>query len=298
MMTKAGLDFCKIFVQLSFAKREEKNRALHSHVLRLRSLITHFHSYSWLYCSFTSLKCRWIHAFLFNFCLSNTTCSLRHGHFARCWGLCCSIFGSDSNYLCIHLTFARSISASPHSFSDARRLSVSFGYHCLTKTKVGVQAGWGLPRRQISLTIYLHSLYFPLMWVGEGGQQRPQSPRLYNNTLAIRVLHHTLWFHPIRRNLRASLQSPAGKTHPGHSCFPGHHTHGCSQEQDIRGGRVAPRPATAMVIHSPCIKKLKALYFCAHKSGRMYVATHDWKKTKTRKAWPLLKTNKNFIFSN
>lgn len=94
---------------------------------------------------------------------------------------------------CIHLTFARSISASPHSFSDAHWLSVSFGYHCLTKTKVGVQAGWGLPRRQISLTIYLHSLYFPLMWVGEGGQQRPQSPPLYNKYPG----HQSLASHPV-----------------------------------------------------------------------------------------------------
>lgn len=121
---------------------------------------------------------------------------------------------------------------------------------------------------------------FPWCGLGRGVSRGLNPHHSTINTLAIRVLHHTLWFHPIRRNLSASLQLPAGKTHPGNSCFPGHHTLGCFQEQDIRGGRVAPRPATAMVIHSPYNKKLKALYFCAHKSGRMYVATYDWKKQK------------------
>lgn len=226
----------------------------------------------WWYCSFTSLKCRLLDAFLFIFCLSNTTCSLGHSaglclflNFS--WCLCCSICGSDSDYLCIHVSRQLQISCGWHLLA----LSLPTRIHTLTHTHfrspLGIavwlkqQVGWGLPRRQISLTIYLHSLYFPLMGVQEEGSIEASVPTHCTiNILVFRVLHPTLWFHPIRRDLRASLQSPAGKTHPSNSCLPGRDTHGCSRVSTSMSGRVAPRPVTAMVIHSPCNKKIKGTF--------------------------------------
>lgn len=124
----------------------------------------------WRHCSFTSLTCRLTYAFLFN-SLFLILCVL-----FDMVTLLISIFGPDSDYLCIHFlrhllwsTSARSSSSvGPQSCSDARWLSVSIGYRCPMKTKVDVQTGLELPRRQISLTIYLHYLYFSLMWGGEG----------------------------------------------------------------------------------------------------------------------------------
>lgn len=86
--------------------------------------------------------------FLFSFSLSNVfslTWSLSWSLYFS-WCLFCSIFGPNSDYLCIHfleaspslfwLTFAHLGSACLHS--DLHCLSTPFGYHCLTQTKVKV----------------------------------------------------------------------------------------------------------------------------------------------------------------
>lgn len=81
------------------------------------------------------------------------------------WCLCCS------TWFCLSLyPFLRQLQVSPGWLLLAlslparplRELTV-FGYHCLTKTKVNVQTGLGLPRRQISRIAYLPYLYFSWM---------------------------------------------------------------------------------------------------------------------------------------
>lgn len=144
------------------------------------------------------------------------------------WCLFCSIFGPNSDYLCIHfleaspslfwLTFAHLSSACLHS--DPHCLSTPFGYHCLTQTKVryrvGIfqKAGWphGLPSRD----------------VGQGrGEQRPQPFHIVQTPTSESPI--SPWSTtPLRLDPSAFFPSLGGKT-ACKPCLPCDDIHGCSE---------------------------------------------------------------------